>query len=218
MDAGIYFLIKDNVVIYVGKTLVWPKRLHYHITQGMDFTDVKFLKYPFDELDKWEKAYIDKYKPECNRHLKIKAEKPKKKLYAFKVGTAKWKKRVRKMRFRKLTKKSIIGVGVNLNNTVDYCLKSKKVYDLINLYYNYSHMTFFDEILDELKISSKWRIEKPGTDASKFYDFCYQVHPELVLQRKRIANLKKRAYSKHVLKEITIRTNSKGVQRDTLNR
>lgn len=214
MGAGIYFLIRDNVVIYVGKTLVWPKRLHFHITQGMDFTDVKFLKYPFDELDRWERAYIDKYKPEYNIHLKVKAEKKKEKLYSFRVGSSNWKKRVKKMRFRKLTKKSTIGFGIHLNNTVDYCLKSGKIYDLISIYFNCSHITFFDDILDELKIKGKWRIDKPGTDAYKFYEFMPQFHPALVVERQRISKLKKRAASKKIVQKIAVMTSNKGLQRD----
>lgn len=68
---------------------------------------------------------------------------------------------------RTLTRKSIIDGGKNKGLTVQEVLSKSKV-DLIYSYFNYSNITFMDDILDELKIYPEDRIAKPGKDPEKF--------------------------------------------------
>jgi hypothetical protein len=62
---------------------------------------------------------------------------------------------------KKLTPKSIIPAGKNKGLTVQDVLNKSKI-DLIYSYFNYSKITFTDEVLDQLRINLEDRIEKPG--------------------------------------------------------
>lgn len=211
--VGIYFLIRDNIVVYVGKTEVWPKRLHYHVQQDLNFDQVKFLKYNINELDKWERAYIKKYNPEYNSDLKDKKLKRGPKKYTFRVGSKEWKIQTGHMRFRKLTKKSIIGFGKHEFNTVERAMQLNLL-DVIKIYYTCSHVTFFEDILDELKIVKSWQIQKPGTDKDKFRLFCDIHYPELVEKRIREYLIKSRRKSKETLKGLAVAYKSRQYNRD----
>lgn len=200
--TGIYFLIKDNKVVYVGQTTDWPFRLKYHVSQALDFDHAKFIECPNNRLQAMEKAYIEKYKPIHNHaHNCKKPLSGKPKLYAFRVGSQKWKQATNRMVFRKLTLKSFIGFGQFKDTTVSRMFDLGKVYDLMNIYFLCSHITFVDEILDKLLIGPEWRIEKPGVDKEKFYEFCATVHPALVsMKKERYANLTRKR-SRQILKE-----------------
>lgn len=180
MEAGIYFLIKDNKVVYVGKTIEWPFRLKSHIYYHMDFDNAKFLKYPKDDLDRWERAYIKKYNPIYNKMLKQKPVSNKKNFYIVNPRTQYGKseiKKHRKMKFRKLTEKSFLDYGHFKHCTVAHVIAIGHSKMLISSYFKLSHITFFDNILDQIGISEEWRIKKPGTDIAKFNEFI-EAHPE----------------------------------------
>jgi flavorubredoxin len=66
-----------------------------------------------------------------------------------------------------LTRKSIIADGKNKGLSVTDLLKNKKI-DLIYSYFNYSGITFTDDVLDELNINSEDRLKKPGKDPEKY--------------------------------------------------
>jgi excinuclease UvrABC nuclease subunit len=67
---GVYFLIRENKVVYVGKSIDMIQRLRSHMAdQRMEFTHVTMLKLDSDEfeLDIMEKMMIRKFKPPKNR-------------------------------------------------------------------------------------------------------------------------------------------------------
>lgn len=74
--TGIYFLIKRNDVVYIGKTTKYPMRLKYHIHQKLDFDTVKFIECTKDNLAYYEKRWIERFKPAHNLAMK-----PKQKAY-----------------------------------------------------------------------------------------------------------------------------------------
>ena len=67
--CGIYFLIKEGSVVYIGKSWNVYERVTEHVRRGVDFQDAYFVITPVDELDAVERGYIEEYKPEYNiRH------------------------------------------------------------------------------------------------------------------------------------------------------
>lgn len=68
------------------------------------------------------------------------------------------------VRLRILTEKSKIGFGVHSDLKVEDLINIKKRWYLRWLYFNFSAISFIDDILDKILITPKYRIEKPGTD------------------------------------------------------
>jgi Leucine-rich repeat (LRR) protein len=77
---------------------------------------------------------------------------------------------------RTLTRKSKLGFWnfTRAHDTVQVLIDRNKHQDLIAAYYKLNKINFLDDILDELKITSEWRIEKPGTDIDIYYAFLEQ--------------------------------------------
>ena len=77
---------------------------------------------------------------------------------------------------RTLTRKSKLGFWnfTHAHDTVQNLIDRNKHQDLIAAYYKLSKINFLDDILDELKITSEWRIEKPGSDKKLYYKFLEQ--------------------------------------------
>lgn len=61
----IYFLLKDNVVVYVGQTKQGLIRPLIH--KDKDFDTIKIIYCSEKELDNFEDKYITKYKPKYNK-------------------------------------------------------------------------------------------------------------------------------------------------------
>lgn len=179
--TGIYFLIKNCEVVYIGKTKVYPMRLKGHISQDMDFDSVRFVEVTrLDWLADYERRWIERFEPIHNKTYLRKKETKLNKILKNSGKTQIFKR----MHFRKLTLKSTIGFGGWADYTVEAMLKHDKKLALIDMYFGYSHITFFDEILDLLKISPEWRISKPGTDKDKGYEFKHTIYPEETAVRK----------------------------------
>ena len=68
------------------------------------------------------------------------------------------------IRLRTLTEKSKIGFGVHADLKVGDLINIKKKWYLRWLYFNFSAISFVDEVLDKILITLEYRIEKPGTD------------------------------------------------------
>src|SRR5690625_394111 len=68
----IYFLLKDEKVVYVGKTKNVKRRLNEH--KGKVFDDYKLLKCTSDESSFLEDKYITKFDPKYNNSLNSKGE------------------------------------------------------------------------------------------------------------------------------------------------
>lgn len=64
--CGIYFLVKDSKVVYVGKSLNVYARIREH--KEFDFDKVFILPYDVNLLNKAEKYFIDKFSPPLNKH------------------------------------------------------------------------------------------------------------------------------------------------------
>lgn len=72
-DPYIYFLLKEEQIVYIGKTEhCMRSRLKNHQYSGKKFDDFRILKVEKDEIFQTEKAYIEKYKPIYNVHGVIK--------------------------------------------------------------------------------------------------------------------------------------------------
>jgi len=71
---------------------------------------------------------------------------------------------------RTLTRKSKLDVW-NLSGTVQDLLDRKKQMQLIAAYYKLTTINYTDDILDELGITSKWKIGKPGSNKELYYKF-----------------------------------------------
>jgi excinuclease UvrABC nuclease subunit len=70
--AGIYFLISDGSVVYVGQSVDVYRRIASHVTTKQ-FDAIHVLPCPEVELVKVESDYIRKLNPPLNRAGRIKA-------------------------------------------------------------------------------------------------------------------------------------------------
>lgn len=72
---------------------------------------------------------------------------------------------------RTLTRKSKLGFGKYKDLTVQKILDMKMPLVLISPYYKLTSINFTDDILNELKITEKYRIEKPSKNKDAYYNF-----------------------------------------------
>lgn len=63
---GVYFLIKDNTIVYVGQTTKGLFRVNQHI-YDKDFDSYFFLECKLNELNSIETQYIIMFKPKYNK-------------------------------------------------------------------------------------------------------------------------------------------------------
>jgi predicted GIY-YIG superfamily endonuclease len=63
-ESGVYFLIKDNNIIYIGKTKIGVRRVCQH--RDKNFDSFSFLKCQKEEIDIIESYFIKKFKPMYN--------------------------------------------------------------------------------------------------------------------------------------------------------
>ncbi len=73
--CGIYFLIKNKIIVYIGKAIDIPSRVRRHIMENQkDFDEVRYIELEESELAHKEKYYIFLYRPEYNIQHKSSAE------------------------------------------------------------------------------------------------------------------------------------------------
>jgi len=66
--SGIYFLISDKEIVYVGKSKDVACRINNHKKEDVKkFDNVFFIKVPEKELESTENYYISKFKPKYNK-------------------------------------------------------------------------------------------------------------------------------------------------------
>jgi hypothetical protein len=75
-NTGIYFLILNNEVVYVGQSIDLLGRVSRHIRDGKRFDSYAFLSAPKEKLDELERKYIRAFVPVDN--ISFGNEKPKK--------------------------------------------------------------------------------------------------------------------------------------------
>lgn len=63
---GIYFLIHENEIVYVGKSISIRTRLDQHIHSGKHFTQYWYFEYELPFIDKIEGFYIHLLQPRLN--------------------------------------------------------------------------------------------------------------------------------------------------------
>jgi hypothetical protein len=68
--CGIYFLIKENAIVYVGQSVNVAARIVAHKNDGKDFDEVRFIKCKKEVLDEREMFFIRLLKPELNGEYK----------------------------------------------------------------------------------------------------------------------------------------------------
>jgi len=161
-------MILNKVIIYIGKTHNLWNRLQSHKQQGMTWDKVKFKAYPEEKLDEMERVWIQYFKPILNIHHKHEV-KIKSKLTITSIRN--------RMKFRKMTRKSVIGFGKAFDRTVEDLIRIGKKRELCDIYFKCSHITFFDDILDEIGITEEWRIQKPGTNRERYVEFLTSINP-----------------------------------------
>lgn len=64
----IYFLVKEECVVYVGQTNSLRSRINRH-KKEIDFDEYRYLEVIKDELDYFEQQYILKYRPKYNKNI-----------------------------------------------------------------------------------------------------------------------------------------------------
>lgn len=65
----IYFLTKDNEVVYVGQSKQGMNRIYFHKFSKKDFDSFYFINCDIEKLDELESYYILKYLPKYNKSL-----------------------------------------------------------------------------------------------------------------------------------------------------
>ena len=70
-QTGVYFLIRDSEIIYVGKTTDLYNRLRRHVHDGRRFDHYNFLPCPPEQLNELEAAYIARILPRENRVMNL---------------------------------------------------------------------------------------------------------------------------------------------------
>ena len=72
---------------------------------------------------------------------------------------------------RTLTRKSKLGFGKWKDYTVQELLDLKKHKVLISPYFKITSINYIEEVLNELKITEKYRIKKPSSNKEMYYPF-----------------------------------------------
>lgn len=90
--CGVYFLIKNDEIVYVGRTADLVRRLETH-KRWKDFDRVFYIECPREELNELEKRYIRKFAPPGQKIPK--EPKPEKPAWVIKIpqdprGRANW--------------------------------------------------------------------------------------------------------------------------------
>ena len=66
--SGIYFLIKDQEIVYVGKSVNIQTRLGVHLNEGaIDFDSYSFIECGQAEMNNLEMEYILRFQPRHNK-------------------------------------------------------------------------------------------------------------------------------------------------------
>lgn len=72
LRCGVYFLIKDSVVVYVGKSTCVDARIKTHLSpNGIPFDKVYFYAVPLHKINYFEEHFIKIMKPIYNIHNAI---------------------------------------------------------------------------------------------------------------------------------------------------
>ena len=115
-------------------------------------------------------------------------------------------------RLRTLTKKSKLNFGKHSELTVQRMLELHKHRELIKYYFTKSPINFMDDILDELKITEEYRIEKPSINwnaYNKFNENSYYYHN----RDKSLGSVSDKIISKTVISKEELVRQNRGLNR-----
>ncbi len=65
---GVYFLLHENEIVYIGQTKFGLSRVFNHVKNKI-FDKYSFIECGIDELNQLESAYIIKYNPKYNKAI-----------------------------------------------------------------------------------------------------------------------------------------------------
>lgn len=64
---GVYFLFKDGIIVYIGKSVNLISRVCEHFRSVIkDFDEYTYIQCSHEELDYFERIFINKHKPKYN--------------------------------------------------------------------------------------------------------------------------------------------------------
>lgn len=109
---------------------------------------------------------------------------------------------------RVLTRKSILGYGYAeyRDLSVQMILDLGKGNILINSYFGLEKIDFIEDILDELGITSEWRIVKPSKD----YDLCKLFYKS---RTSNLSDIERMAFSQRIKSDKKYKLNRKNASR-----
>ena len=64
--VGVYFLMRDGEVVYVGQSVNFHRRLHNHLEEGKKFDAYYLMECDKADLTRVERRWIDALRPEYN--------------------------------------------------------------------------------------------------------------------------------------------------------
>jgi hypothetical protein len=92
---------------------------------------------------------------------------------------------------RILAKKSTLNFGKYKDCTVEKLIGMRKQIDLTSMYFKLSKISFNEEILEELGITSEFRILKPSTNKELYLDFLLLKYGKKQRPNKKLQALQK---------------------------
>jgi len=93
---------------------------------------------------------------------------------------------------RTMTRKSTLGFGKMKDLTVQRILDLRKPLVLISSYYKLTSVNYTEDILNELKITKEYRIQKPSANKEMYYKFLNENGYELKPRSEKGADKMKR--------------------------
>ena len=116
---------------------------------------------------------------------------------------------------RKLSLKSKLNFGQYPDLSIQELINLEKKSYLRWVYFNCDKITFFDEILDEIKIPLEFRIEKPSKNPEKYIELNEIIKSKMSPLLKHINEKKKKKYQK-VKRKISVSIDKKTFSKDSL--
>jgi hypothetical protein len=72
--CGVYFLINDCEVVYVGQSVCIQRRISEHLLNGVEFDSLNFIEVERQSLHRVERRYIHQLQPRLNAEYKRQGE------------------------------------------------------------------------------------------------------------------------------------------------
>lgn len=85
LKCGVYFLLKDDIVVYVGQSTNIISRVWSHRKRGVEFDEFTYVEATRDELNHLEAIYTLKFLPKLNMREDGRPKNPELGLYMSEV-------------------------------------------------------------------------------------------------------------------------------------